>query len=137
TAFIGTLFFVKALLIEQVTFSSRGDQPNMVIFNIQSVQKEEVAELIKSTGMPVIQEVPIVTIQLESINGYRQRDVEQDSTSDISTRAFARELRVTFRDSLISSERITDGEWVGEVQEGELANVSLDKGYAERIGVKI
>src|SRR5690606_9865586 len=32
TAFIGTLFFVKALLIEQVTFSTRGDQPSMVLF---------------------------------------------------------------------------------------------------------
>ncbi len=137
TAFIGTLFFVKALLIEQVTFATRDDQPNMVLFDIQSRQKEEVTNLVKSVGLPVIQEVPIVTMQLESINGYRQSDVEQDSTLDISTRAFARELRVTFRDSLISSERITDGIWVGKIVKGELANVSLDKGYAERIGVKI
>jgi len=137
TAFIGTLFFVKALLIEQVTFSTRGDQPSMVLFNIQSGQKEEVASLIKSAGLPVIQEVPIVTMQLEAINGYRQSDVEKDSTLDISTRAFARELRVTFRDSLISSERITDGKWIGNVKQGDLANVSLDRGYAERIGVKI
>jgi putative ABC transport system permease protein len=93
--------------------------------------------LVKSTGLPVIQEVPIVTMQLESINGYRQSDVEKDSTLNISTRAFARELRVTFRDTLISSERITDGKWTGEVQEGELANISLDKGYAERIGVEV
>lgn len=137
TAFIGTLFFVKTLLIDQVTFSTRGDQPNMVLFNIQSAQKEEVASLIKLAGLPLIQEVPIVTIQLESINGYRQSDVEKDSTLDISTRAFARELRVTFRDSLISSERITDGKWVGNVGKGELADVSLDRAYAERIGVKI
>jgi putative ABC transport system permease protein len=137
TAFIGTLFFVKALLIEQVTFSTRGDQPNMVLFDIQSAQKEEVVDLVKSAGLPLIQEVPIVTIQLESINGHRQSDVEKDSTLKISTRAFARELRVTFRDSLISSEKITDGLWVGKVKEGDLAAISLDKGYAERIGVKI
>lgn len=137
TAFIGTLLFVKALLIEQVTLSTQGDQPNMVLFDIRSGQKEEIAGLVKSAGLPVIQEVPIVTIQLESINGYLQSDVEKDSTLDISTRAFARELRVTFRDSLISSERITDGAWTGNVRAGDLANVSLEKGYAERIGVKI
>ncbi len=137
TAFIGTLFFVKSLLIEQVTFSTRGDQPNMVLFDIQSRQKEEVAGLVRAAGMPVIQEVPIVTMQLESINGYRQSDVEKDSTLNISTRAFSRELRVTFRDSLISSERITDGVWTGKVREGDLANISLEKGYADRIGVKI
>lgn len=137
TAFIGTLFFVKALLIEQVTFSTRGDQPNMVLFDIQSGQKEEVVDLVKSAGLPVIQEVPIVTMQLESINGYRQSDVEKDSTLNISTRAFARELRVTFRDSLISSERITDGVWTGNTGKAAVAAVSLDRGYAERIGAKI
>lgn len=137
TAFIGTLFFVKALLIEQVTFSTRGDQPNMVLFDIQSKQKDEVVNLVKSNGLPVIQEVPIVTMQLESINGYRQNDVEKDSTLKISARAFGRELRVTFRDSLISSERITDGRWIGTIKSGELPAISLDKGYAERIGAKI
>lgn len=137
TAFIGTLFFVKSLLIEQITFSAQGEQPNMVLFDVQSGQKEEVLDLVKSIGLPVIQEVPIVTIQLESINGYRQSDVEKDSTLDISARAFARELRVTFRDSLISSERITDGVWTGNVQKGDLAHISLDRGYAERIGAKI
>lgn len=137
TAFISTLFFVKALLIEQVTFSTQGDQPNMVLFDIQSGQKEELVTLVKSVGLPVIQEVPIVTVQLESINGYRQSDVEQDSTLGVSARAFARELRVTFRDSLISSEKITDGVWEGNVEEGDLATVSLDKSYAGRIGVKI
>lgn len=137
TAFIATLFFVKTLLIEQVTFSTRGEQPNMVLFDIQSVQKDKVADLVKSSGLPVIQEVPIVTIQIESINGYHQSDVEKDSTLDLSTRAFARELRVTFRDSLISSEKITEGRWEGNVAKGDTALISLDEGYAERIGVEV
>lgn len=137
TAFIGTLFFVKALLIEQVSFSTRGDQPNMVLFDIQSGQKEEVSEFVKSFGLPVIQEVPIVTMQLESINGYRQADVEKDSTTTLSARAFARELRVTFRDSLISSERITKGQWEGGVGKQGLPEISLEEEYAGRIGVEV
>ncbi|WP_205941073.1 ABC transporter permease [Albibacterium indicum] len=137
TAFISTLFFVKSLLIEQVTFSTQGEQPNMVLFDIQTRQKDEVTDLVRLSGLPVIQEVPIVTIQLESINGYRQSDVEKDSTLEISTRAFARELRVTFRDSLISSEKITEGSWKGIVAEGDTALISLDREYAERIGVQV
>lgn len=137
TAFIGTLFFVKSSLMDQLAFSTRGDQPNMVLFNIQSEQKEDAANLVRRAGLPVIQEVPIVTIQLESINGYRQSDVAKDSTLDISPRAFGRELRVTFRDSLISSERLTGGEWKGNVGKGELADISLEREYAERIGVTI
>lgn len=137
TAFISTLFFVKSLLIEQVTFSTQGEQPNMVLFDIQTAQKNDVVDLVRSSDLPVIQEVPIVTIQLESINGYRQNDVEKDSTLDISTRAFARELRVTFRDTLISSEKIVEGSWEGNVREGDTALISLDREYAERIGVEV
>jgi len=137
TAFIATLFFVKALLIEQITFSSTGNQPNMVLFDIQSSQKEKVADFVRSSGFPVIQEVPIVTVQLESINGHTVADVEKDSTLKISKKAFGRELRVTFRDSLISSEKITAGIWRGRVQNGDTARVSLEKGYAERIGVAV
>jgi len=137
TAFIATLFFVKALLIEQITFSSTGNQPNMVLFDIQSSQKEKVADFVRSSALPVIQEVPIVTVQLESINGHTAADVEKDSTFKISKNAFGRELRVTFRDSLISSEKITAGIWRGRVQNGDTAQVSLEKGYAERIGVAV
>jgi len=137
TAFIATLFLVKALLIQQISFSSAGNQPNMVLFNIQSSQKEQVANLVRTHGFPVIQEVPVVTLQLESIKGYNAEDIRKDSTLGISNKALAREIRVTFRDSLISSEKVTEGKWMGEVENGDTARVSLEKNYAERIGVGI
>src|SRR5690606_29811788 len=61
----------------------------------------------------------------------------EDSTLSISRRAFSREIRVTFRDSLIDSERVTDGKWIGEVQSGEIPLVSLERDYAKRIGVTV
>src|SRR5690606_33205417 len=103
----------------------------------QTAQKEQVAEFVKAAGMPVLQEVPIVTIQVESIKGYRLSDVLEDSTLSISRRAFSREIRVTFRDSLIDSERVTDGKWIGEVQSGDIPLVSLERDYAKRIGVTV
>src|SRR5690606_32597952 len=111
TAFIATLFFVKTLLISQLSFSAGSNQPNMVLFDIQSSQKQEVLNLVNKENLPIIQEVPIVTVQLESINGYNEAAVRKDSTIGLSPRSFGRELRVTYRDSIISSEKITDGLW--------------------------
>lgn len=137
TAFIATLFFVRGLLIDQIQFSAGSNQPNMVLFDIQTPQKDRLIQLTESSGFPVLQEVPIVTVQIERIKGYSARQVRQDSTLDISNRAFSREIRVTFRDSLIDSEKLSAGNWVGRVAPADSALVSLEEGYAERLGVDI
>jgi putative ABC transport system permease protein len=137
TTFIATLFFVRGLLIDQIRFSAGANQPNMVLFDIQTPQKDRLVQLTESSGFPVLQEVPIVTVQVERIKGYTARQVRQDSTLGISNRAFSREIRVTFRDSLIDSEKLRAGEWIGRIAPNDSALVSLEEGYAERLGVDI
>src|SRR5690606_27869528 len=73
TAFIATLFFVRGLLIDQIRFSAGSNQPNMVLFDIQTPQKDRLIQLTESSGFPVLQEVPIVTVQIERIKGYSAR----------------------------------------------------------------
>ncbi|HUH32390.1 MAG TPA: FtsX-like permease family protein [Daejeonella sp.] len=137
TAFICTLFFVQDILINRVTLSSSGNQPNMVLFDIQSSQKDSVAALTKKMNLPLLQQVPIVTMRLNEVNGKSASDVKKDSTIRISKRAFEREYRVTYRDSLTISESITEGKWSGKAEPGKPIYVSLEEGFGERIGVKI
>ncbi len=137
TAFIATLFAVQSMLIERVSLSSSENQPNMVLFDIQTSQKAEVAEVVAAQGLPVLDEVPIVTVQLEAINGITADDARRDSTIEVSRRALGGELRSTYRSELSDSEKITDGEWIGNVAEGDTARVSLEEGYARRIRVDI
>ena len=137
TAFICTLFFVQDILINRVTLSSSGNQPNMVLFDIQSSQKESVAALTKKMDLPLLQQVPIVTMRLDEVNGKTAADVKKDSTLRISKRAFEREYRVTYRDSLTISESITEGKWTGKAEPGKPIYVSLEEGFGKRIGVKI
>ncbi len=139
TAFICTLFFVQDILINRVTLSSSGNQPNMVLFDIQSAQKDSVGELTKKMGLPLIQQVPIVTMRLEAVNGRRASmlDDRRRNPDEISKRAFEREYRVTYRDSLTTSEKITEGIWRGEVKPNGPIYVSLEEGFAERINVEI
>lgn len=65
TMFICTLLFVQAILLDRIKLSTDGDQPNMVLFDIQTPQKEAVIDLVKQQKMPVLQSVPIVTMRLE------------------------------------------------------------------------
>lgn len=137
TAFIGTLISVQHLLISRVSLSASGNQPNMVLFDIQPAQKDQVAALTRARNLPVIQQVPIVTMRIEEVNGKTAADVRKDSSSAVSGRAFRSELRVTFRDSLTDSEKITEGNWYGRVAEDGTVYVSLEQEYARRIRVGI
>ncbi|MGV3505295.1 MAG: ABC transporter permease [Adhaeribacter sp.] len=138
TAFICTLFFIQKLLIDQVTLSSSGNQPNMVLFDIQTSQKQQVARLTRQHRLPVLQQVPIVSMRLEEVNGLTGADVRRDTTLEISPRAFTREYRVTYRDSLIDSEKLTAGTWSGYADSpASHVPISLEEDFARRIKVKV
>jgi len=120
TALLTTLFFIQGLLIDQVSFAGSGNMPNMVMFDIQSDQKEDLKNLTEEYELPVMQEVPIVTMRLRSINDINRKIAKEDSTTEISSWVYNHEYRVTYRDSLIDSETLI---------EGELQRIEEDKIY--------
>lgn len=139
TMLLSTLFLIQNLLLRQVSFSASGNQPNMVLFDIQNDQKDSVAALVRQAGMPLIQQVPVVTMRVETINGQTKMMAEAAEQADTSaTKAeekpsrrrrergpgprddgrvngwvWDHEFRVTFRDTLIESEEIIGGKWLG------------------------
>lgn len=137
TALLATLFLTRDLLLDQVRFTARGDRPNMILFDIQSSQKEQVAELVRANDLPLIQEVPIVTMRLETINGRTSAQNKQDTTSKIRDWVFDREYRVTYRDTLIDSETVTDGIWHGDKPDDGTIYVSIADNIAEDMQAKI
>ncbi len=138
TAFISTLFFIQDVLIKRVTLSASANQPNMVLFDIQTGQKEKVEALTKEFELPLIQKVPIVTMRVEEINGRTAAEAKKAGSLGIPPSAFNSELRATFRDTLISSEKIIKGKWTGSVKSLEdPVYVSLEEGHAERSKLKI
>lgn len=136
-AFIGTLYFVQSILINRVTLSGSGSQPNMVLFDIQSSQKNEVANLTTQYKLPLLQQVPIVTMRIEEINGKNAEAIKKDTTSAIPRWAFENELRVTYRDTLTDSEKLTEGKLGAPVKSAnDSIYVSLDERYANALHVK-
>src|ERR1019366_7008888 len=137
TALICTLFFVQSILINRVSLSAGPNQPNIVLFDIQSSQKQGVSDLARQYGLPVKETIPIVNMRLEEVNGINAAQVVKDSTIKFSRRLFNREYRVTYRDSLTSSEKITAGTWNGNANSTGVPAISLEQNFAKRNNVNI
>jgi putative ABC transport system permease protein len=136
TALIATMYFTQQLLLSQVSFSSRGDQPNMVLFDIQTSQTDSIRNMAIDHELPIIQEVPVVTIQLMEINGIDKVTASEDSTINHPNWAYNREYRVTYRDHLIDSEKLVSGKFE-EQSRTDTIFISMDDGFAERIGIEL
>jgi putative ABC transport system permease protein len=137
-AFIGTLYFIQDILISRVSLTASGNQPNMVLFDIQSGQKDSVANLAKQHNLPIVQQVPIVTMRIEEVNGKNAEAVKRDTSSRISERTFEWEFRVTYRDSLTDSEKLKQGKMGSHVNSpNDPIYVSLDEDYARRVKMQI
>lgn len=138
TALIGTLYFVHSILITRVALSASGNQPNIVLFDIQPSQKEQVANLAKQYKLPILQQVPIVTIRIEEINGKNAEQVKKDTASKIPRWAFESEFRVTYRDTLTSTEKIVEGKLGSPVRSPkDVIYISMDEGNASWMHVKV
>ena len=138
TALVCTLFFVQNILLGSVTLATSGNQPNMVLFDIQTAQRQQILSLAEEQDLPVHGMVPIVNMRLERINHITPAILEKDSTLPMRKWVFSREYRVTFRDSITSSEKIVKGKWTGVVDgSAGVIPISMEERYAERNGLDI
>lgn len=138
TALITTLFFVQNILLEKVALTGSDNQPNMVVFDIQNDQVEKIAQITRDHELPIIQEVPVVSMRVEGIKGRNTEDIKEDTTLNIRNWVLNREYRVTYRDSLIDSEKVIKGKWQGKVDSPQDSIfISLEDGIAEDMKVDI
>lgn len=107
---LATLSTVQHSLLSQVEFRDRANQSNTVMFDIQPHQKDEIVKLLTDHELPVMQMVPIVTCRIAELKGKSVNELQEDRTDSIPNWAITREYRVTYRDSLTSSEFMMKGE---------------------------
>jgi putative ABC transport system permease protein len=137
TMIIATMSLMQSLLLDRVKLSTGEEQANMVLFDVQTSQKDGVEALFQENNVPIINQLPIVTVQIDKINGYTAQEISQDSTLGLSGRAIGNEIRATYRSELDPSERVTKGIWIGQMKNAsDTAIISLDEGYARRMGVQ-
>jgi putative ABC transport system permease protein len=133
------LYLSREVLLSQFTSIGMNNQPNIFFFDIQPDQKEGVAEAVRTSGMPVIQEAPIVTMRLAEFKGRKAADILLDPQRKAAPWTLEREYRTTYREELSNSEKITAGRWVGRVEyrPGDTVPVSLEEEMATELGAKL
>ncbi|MEO6851010.1 MAG: FtsX-like permease family protein, partial [Mucilaginibacter sp.] len=137
TAFICTLFFIQSILIKQVSISASGNQANMILFDIQTSQEKAVAALASKNHLPVLQQVPVVSVRLEKVNGKSEAQVKKDTTIKTPSHIFSNEYRVTYRDTLSGTEKVTDGDWIGIAPKSGDVPVSIEDRFAKHNHLKV
>jgi putative ABC transport system permease protein len=137
TSFICTLFFIQSLLIKQVTIAASTNQANMILFDIQTSQEKPLAKFTTQQHLPLLQQVPVVTIRVDKINGKTAADVKKDTSLRVRERIYGNEFRVTYRDTLSSTERIMDGDWIGKAPASGDIPVSIEERFAKHMHLKI
>jgi putative ABC transport system permease protein len=137
TFLISTLYFTKDMLQSKTSIESNTKDPNIILMDVQTTQKETVANNITSKGLPVIDNLSIVTMRMHSIKGVLSNNIRKDSTSVVRKWVLNNEFRATYRDSLIASEELSEGNWIPELKPGEPVKISISDNLAKATGVSL
>ncbi len=137
TFLISTLYFTKDILLAKTALSGTGDSANVIMLDVQSEQKEAVAQAISQQDLKIVDQLSLVTMRMHSIKGKLVNDIRQDTTSTINRWVLNHEFRTTYRDSLIASEEIVAGEWTPSLAAGEPVVISVSDDLAENAEVEV
>jgi putative ABC transport system permease protein len=130
TFLISTLYFTKDILLAKTEVGQTSENANLIILDVQPKQREAVADLIKAQNLTVLNNIPLVTMRMESIKGRLVNEIRQDTTRQIRGWLLNHEFRTTYRDSLIASEELIAGQWQQQVKPGEPIVISISDNLA-------
>jgi len=141
---LATLLLVQHNLLRDLRVDGGEARPNVVFFDVQPDQREDVASRIREQAPLVGEPVPIVPMRIESLNGRpASAALASEDEEDRSARwALRREYRSSYRDTRKASERVVAGEWWSpgawkDRAEGEPIPIAMDAGVARELGVSV
>ena len=130
TFLISTLYFTKDILLAKTEVGQSTKNANIIILDVQRNQREAVAKSITSQNLPVLDNIPLVTMRMHSLKGRLVNNIRQDSTRQIRGWILNHEFRTTYRDSLIASEELLDGKWTPRLKPDEPVTISISDNLA-------
>ncbi len=138
TFLIVTLFLVQQVLLNQIQLAGGEGRPNLVFFDIQPDQLEQVAGVVSDQNLPVIEKVPLVSMRIAQINDRTIEEIRQDTLRDDYTWAHRREYQSTYRDHLNDAETLLAGTFEGSYDdENGLVPVSIEEDIASELQVSL
>ena len=137
TGILTLLFILQGLILSNVEEMGAGNQPNMIVFGIESDQKDEMESITQSFDMPVIQHVPVVTMALAGWQGKTKKEWMQDTTRTARRWAINREARVSYQEEMSPDDELIAGSYTGVYDGGDSIFISLAERYANGLDVKV
>ncbi|MDG1572395.1 ABC transporter permease [Robiginitalea sp. M366] len=137
TFLISTLYFTQDMLLARAQLEDARPTANLILLDVQPEQTEAVAGVIRPTGMEVLEDIPIVTMRLLRIKDRTVEALRADTTATLNRWILSHEFRVTYRDSLIPSEILREGEWASSYSGQGPVPISLSDNVARdaQVGV--
>jgi len=104
---------------------------------VQTDQRDAIKQQLTDNDLPILDNIPLVTMRMQKIKDQLVNEIRQDSTSQIRSWILNHEFRTTYRDTLIGSEEIIEGEWTPELKSGDPVEISISDNLAEdaKVGV--
>lgn len=118
------------------------DQPTLVLIDVQPDQRAEMSSEIARAGFPSLNETPIVTMRIETLNGRDLADVMRDPAQPVPEWALRREYRSTYRANMFPTEKLLGGAWVPRWQPdahppGTPVPISIERSIAQTLGLAL
>jgi putative ABC transport system permease protein len=141
---LSTLLLVQHNLLRELRVDRGATRPNLVFFDVQPDQKDDVVARMRAEGPLTAPPVPIVPMRLQSLKGRPASELLaiEDEKQRPERWALRREYRSSYRDAQTPSERVVagewwrPGEWAGRPGTGPVP-IALEAGLARELGVGI
>lgn len=135
---ISSLYLTQDLLLSTLNFEADNELPNLALYDIQYDQNEGVNRIIRDSDLQVLQNVAIVTMRIQSLKNRSVFEILEDSNRVAARWALNREYRSTYRDSLIETETLDQGEFIPEVASmDEIVPISVSSDLMEDLGIAL
>jgi putative ABC transport system permease protein len=134
---ISTLYFTRELLVSKTDISRTEQEANLILLDVQSQQREDLIKTMLDQGVPIIDNVPIVTMRMHKIKEKLVSDLRADTTRQVRRWILNHEFRTTYRDKMSASEVLQEGEWISELRPDEPVKISISDNLANDARVTI
>lgn len=137
TFLISTLYFTKDILLAKTEVGQSSQNANIIILDVQPDQRDALAESITTKGLPVLNNIPLVTMRMHSIKNRLVNDLRQDSTRQVRGWLLNHEFRATYRDTLTASEELIAGEWTPKLNSDDPIVISISDNLASDANITV
>lgn len=118
-----TTWFLRDLVLAQLRVDTSPSSPNLYLVDVQPDQADAVARVLAAQGYPLLEDLPMVTMRIESVKGVVLSAMEGDDkeagqsgrarplAGRVPRRILEREFRSTYRATLNVTETVIAGAW--------------------------